>query len=220
MKGRSFRVGRKVWLAVGAGLCMVAVVILPTGQAEDKQPFHIKGMYVEGCSCSRPCACQLTGLESGCQGVYGLALASGTYQGTSLAGVKIAYGLGAGKWLRVYLDVPKGNQREAAANFAKAYGKMFGPVEAVKDAKVAIDGKDGKYTLTVDGGKVLKLVTEPVLGGDGKRPLMYSNIHDPLHSTVMQGASVSCTFNDGGHSFELKDSNAYFNGKIDTKGEL
>lgn len=196
------------------------VVAAASVWAADKQPFEAKGMFVEGCSCGRPCACQLTGIEPGCQGVNALALTGGSYQGVDLTGVKIAFGLGAGKWVRLYVDAPKPEQREAATAFAKAYSAAFGKIEEVKAARVEISGQAGTYTLKVDGGKIMNLVTEPVLGGDGKTPLMYSNIHDSLHPTVKQGKTVTGKYQDGGHAFELKDSNAYFHETFESKGSL
>ena len=73
---------------------------------------------------------------------------------------------------------------------------------------------------TIDGGKIMDLKSQSVMGGDGKTPLTYSNIHDPIHPTVMQGKVVSCTYSDGDHKFELKDSNAYFNHHIVSKGKV
>jgi hypothetical protein len=188
--------------------------------AAGKLPFTAAGTFVEGCSCNAPCGCELTGVEKGCNGVGAMTLTSGTYNGVSLAGAKIAYATGPGEWVRLYVDAANPRQRDAAKAFARAVYSAFGPIEAVKDAKISIAGKGGTYTMAVDGGKVMQLTTKPVLGGDNRTPIVISNIHDPLHPTVMQGRTVSGTYKDEKRSFTLKDSNSYFAPQMKSKGKI
>jgi hypothetical protein len=54
------------------------------------QPLHVTGQYVEGCSCIGVCPCELTCVLTGCEGVYGVKIASGACMGTDLSGSKIA----------------------------------------------------------------------------------------------------------------------------------
>ena len=42
----------------------------------------------------------------------------------------------------------------------------------------------------VDGGKTMKFVTEPLLGGDKRSPIVHSNIDNPILPTVYQGKTV------------------------------
>jgi hypothetical protein len=181
--------------------------------------FDVVGSYVEGCSCAAPCTCELTGPEMGCQGVGFIKIDHASYDGMDLSGVKSAYALGAGKWVVIYLDAPD-SKRAAAEAFMRASLAAFGPIEAVKSGHVTMEGRDGKTVSKVDGGAVMSLTTEPILGGDGKRPLQYSNIHDPVHPVVMQGKAVSGKYNDAGHSFDLSDSNSYFNDHFATHGQM
>ena len=59
-----------------------------------------------------------------------------------------------------------------------------------------------------------------VLGGDQRTPIVISNIHDPVHPTVMQGQTVSGTYHDGTRSFTLKGTNSYFTDRMKSKGKL
>jgi hypothetical protein len=59
----------------------------------------------------------------------------------------------------------------------------------VHDAKIDINGKDGAYTVKVDGGKIMTCTTEPVLGGDNKTPITHTNTKDALNPTMYQGPS-------------------------------
>src|SRR4051794_6944000 len=85
---------------------------LPPASAEAKSPFTVAGTYVEGCSCSAPCPCQLTGVAHGCNGVGAITLTSGSYRGVALNGVKIAYATVPGEWVRLYVDVRDPQQQE------------------------------------------------------------------------------------------------------------
>lgn len=117
------------------------------------------------------------------------------------------------------VDAPA-SKRAAAIGFMKAALAGFGKIESARPAKIAISGSRGSYTGTVDGGKVMTLKTAPVLGLDGKTPLTYSNIHDAVHPTVMQGKIVSESFSDGGHTFNSKGTNAFFNAHLRSSGKL
>jgi len=203
-------------------VCLVAL-LLPVSfvraKDEEKRPFEIEGMYVEGCSCRPPCACELTGVEMGCQGVGAFRFTGGKYMDTSLAGTGFAYGVEPGKWVRIYVDAKDAKQKEAVTALAKAALKDFGPCEGVKDAKVEVTGDGGKYSVKVDDA--FTLTTEPILGGDGKTPLVYSNIHDPLHPDVMQAKTTKCEYKDDKHSFKLDEGcNAYFHPKLKVSGKL
>ena len=205
---------------LGMVFMFVAVLGISLSQAQDKKPFNVKGLYVEGCSCSAPCGCEMTGLEMGCEGVGAVSISSGKYNGVDLSGVKIALGLGAGDWSRAYVQVAKPEQKEAAEAFAKAMASNYGKVEEIKDAKIDITGKDGKYTVKVDDGKIMELNTEPVIGGDNKTPVAHTNTHNALNSTMYQAKSISGTFTDGRHTIKLKDSNSYFNTKMSKSGNM
>jgi hypothetical protein len=92
-------------------------------------------------------------------------------------------------------------------------------VESAKPAKISIEGKDGKYTVQVDDGKIMKLTTEPVLGGDNKSPVTIGNTKSPLGKTFNQAKSLQCDYADGDRKFTFKDTNSYFYA-VNGKGEL
>ena len=77
--------------------------------------------------------------------------------------MRIAYATVPGDWVRLYVDVRSPAQRKAAEALGKAMFQAFGKIEAVKPAKVEVSGMGGKYTVSVDGGKTMKFVTEPIL---------------------------------------------------------
>lgn len=181
--------------------------------------FTVHGSYVEGCSCAGPCPCDLTGPNMSCEGVGFWRLDHASYDGMDISGVKGAMALGIGKWVAIYVDAPK-DKRDAAVNFFKDAFAAFGPITSVTDAKITIEGSGGTFNASVNDGAIMSLQTVPVLGFDNKNPLTYQNVQDPIARTIMQGKTVALMYNDGGHSFSLKDSNAYFNDHIRSQGEL
>jgi hypothetical protein len=192
-------------------------------RAADKVPYKVAGVYTETCACSVPCKCELTGeVPSSCIGVGAFKLTAGNFAGADLSGVSIAYAGKPGEWIRIYIDAPDQAHRATAEKLARAAFAAWGTFEAVKDAKVAIAGMDGAYTVTVDDGKIMKYSAAPVLGGDGKTALSIGNVFNPLTSVFLQGKSTELTvYHDDNRSIELPEGrNAYFNDKMQTNGEL
>ena len=106
-------------------------------------------------------------------------------------------------------------------DFGRAAFASFGPIKEVKAAKIDVSGADGKYTVTVDGGKIMKFETEPVLGGDGKTPIGYTNIKNAVNPTVYQGTCVSATYSDGDKDVTVaKGRNSHFNPKLKSRGKI
>jgi len=193
-------------------------------QDAKKHDYAVEGQYVEACSCRAPCACELTGdVMKSCQGVGAVDISKGTYNGVDLSGAKIAYALGVGEWVDVYVDAKSPQQAEATKALARAALKDFGPIQAVKDAKIDLTRAGYAYTVKVDGGKTMAFTTEPVMGRDGKTPLAHENIpHNAFNSTLLQGKSVTCSYHgEGKKEFSVdKGRNAYFNDKMKFKGEI
>ncbi len=208
----------RVTLAVLVAMALAAIE--GRGIAGEKQAFRVKGVFVEGCSCSVTCPCEIIDVAKGCEGVGAMTLESGQFNGTDLGGVKLAYAGAPGNWVFLYVDATTPAQREAALAFAKAYYGGWGKIENARDARIVIEGSDGTYSVKVDDGKTMSLKTEPVLGGDGKKPVVIRNTKSKLNPDIKQARAVSGSFKDGDHAFELKDSNSFFNDRMLAKGEL
>ena len=207
------------WFALVALAGMVSALAL-AAPPEGKLDFHTSSLFVEGCSCSIPCTCEMGQMRHGCQGVGAVVITSGSFNGTDLAGTRIAYATMPGSWIRLYLQSKSDVQGKALTEFAKRAFADFGKVESVKSAVVEVTGKDGNYSLKVDGGKIMELATEPVLGLDKKTPLSYNNTFNPISPTVMQGKTSKGSYHDGDRSFTLGGSNAYFNANAKGNGKV
>ena len=187
--------------------------------AATKKPFSVKGEFIDSCSCSIGCSCPMGVIESGCQGIGVMVIESGKFAGTDISGTKIAYAVAPGKWVRSYVDAPAAKQSAAAA-FAGGALAGFGKVEFVKPAHIAVSGSNGNYTYSVNGGTIMKASTRMIRGGDGRTPIMHTNLPDPLNDRFSQAKTVSGRYSDAGRSFQLKGSNSYFNDRLDKTGKL
>lgn len=199
---------------------LAMILISVAGLHGVKPDVKFDGMYVEGCGCSAPCPCEIVGIKMGCQGVGGFSISHGSFQGADVSGVRFAYATTPGDWVVCYVDAPTASKRAAGAALAKAAFHGWGKMGDVKSAPIAIHGSAGRYTLTVSGGKIMSLKTEPYLGLDKSKPIVYSNINSVLHPSVMQAKTTTCTYHDGDKSFELKGSNAYYNPALRVHGVL
>jgi hypothetical protein len=202
---------------------LLSLALATPSFAADKQPYHLSGIYTDTCTCSIPCTCDLTGdSPSMCKGVGAVAITHGDFSGADLSGVRFAYALVMGDWLRLYIDAPDPAHRAAAEKFLRVFCADWGKLESVGDAKIEIQERDGGYAVQVDGGKVMKFVIAPVIGGDGKTPLAHTNTHGAVTSTFLQGKSaIGTTYRDGIRSFDIPAGrNAYFNDKVDGGGSL
>jgi hypothetical protein len=199
---------------------LMTIIPLAAWAAGAKAPYRASGLYVEGCSCMGVCPCELTGLESGCQGVGAMRLSSGTYSGTNLAGAKIAYAAVPGTWVRLYVNGKNARQANAAAAFARATFSPMGKIESVRQVPIRITGSGGKYSVAVDNGRVMTFTTAPVIGGDKRTPIAHTNVKNPMVHTFYQGKTLSAAYHDGNRSFDLKGTNSYFNDRVMSSGRI
>jgi hypothetical protein len=215
-------------LAVLGCALLLAACSSPSGsKAADKEvasagsrPFTVSGSYLEACSCMPPCECEFTGPEMTCKGIGAYQFDKGTFDGADFSGTRVAYSLYIGKNVKLYVDAPDAAKRAAAEKFAREALKGFGPVSSVRDAKIEITGKDGTYTLKIDGGKTLTCTTEPVLGSD-KKAVAREGSHDVLNPTTYQATCTGATYADGDMKITLdKGKNAYFNQHMMASGKL
>jgi hypothetical protein len=206
-------------LNFSAYIVLLSLALAAQGVRAQEKPFDLSGVYLEGCSCKLVCACDLNGeMAKGCQVIGAAIVSSGTYGDADVSGTKIAFAVGD-KWVRTYIQASDPARTQAAESLAKALFSSYGAVETVTGAEIDLSGSDGNYTLTVNGGAVLELKTQPVIGADNKTAVTYTNYPDPLFHTIMQGRVVSGSYNDGEHHFTLEGSNSFFNQNWSASGK-
>lgn len=199
-----------------AFLIMVSsAVVLAQGKK-----FNVHGTYVEGCSCKIPCACSLNGeMAPSCQLMGAMIISSGDYGDVDLTGARLAFAAG-NKWVRLYVQSTDPSKAKAAEELGRALLSPYGKIESVSNAEIDLSGKDGTYTLSVNGGKTVLLKTQPVLGADQKTAVTYTNYPDPLLRTIMQAKTLSGSYSDDMHHFTLENSNSFFNQDLSASGEI
>lgn len=189
----------------------------------ERKAYHIAGIYTDTCTCRIPCTCDLTGdVPDSCLGIGAVAITHGDFSGSDLSGVRFAWAMDMGKWVRIYVDAPDSAHRAAAERFVRALCADWGTMESIRDAKIAISAKNGGYAAEVNGGSTMDFEIAPVIGGDGKTPLVHSNTHSQLTSTFLQGSSAKpSVFRDELRSFKIATGrNGYFDPNMDHSGTL
>ncbi len=204
------------------GYALYIVLAAATFGAE-KKPYHIAGVYTDTCTCRIPCTCDLTGdTPDSCLGVGVVDITHGDFSGSDLSGVRFAWAMDMGKWVRIYIDAPDATHRAAAEQFVRALCVDWGKMEVIRDAKIDISRKSGGYAAKVNGGSTMDFEIAPVMGGDGKTPLVHSNTHSQLTSTFLQGSSAKpSVFRDDDRVFNIAAGrNGYFDPNMDHSGSL
>ena len=184
--------------------------------------YQLKGLYLEGFDCGTSGQSQVafhTG-EKGCQGVGVMSLTGGQYYNVDLKGAKIAYATDAQNWTRIYVDAANAVQREAAIQFARKYFATFGNVDSVRDARINVEGANGSYTATIDGGNVLSMTVEPVKGADQSHPVKMENTANRLSPTLYQAKILNGSYSDSGKKINFNGVNGFYNDDLNTKGSL
>ena len=155
----------------------------------------------------------------GCEGVGAFQFDSGSFSGMNISGCKMAYAVAPGDYIVFYVDAPNAAKHKAVDDLCKTAFKGWGKM-TFRTGKIAIHGSNGGYSFDVDGGKVMSLKMSPTLGADKKSAMTYSNINSAMHPTVMQGKVLSGMFSGEGKSFTLKDTNAYFNNRLNVNSKF
>jgi len=186
----------------------------------DQVNFELKGIYLEGCTCKVVCACDLEGkMAEGCHVMGALIIESGSYENFKLSKAKIAFAMGD-KWVRIYMQTKDAEQNRMAAKLAQAIFSAYGIVESIQNAEIELFGSNGSYSLRVDGGKIIDMKTQPVIGANGKTAVTYTNYPDPLFQTIMQAKVISGNYNDDNRHFTLEGTNSFFNQEWSVSGKI
>ncbi len=193
-------------------------MILTIALAMAVQPFNFQAQFIESCSCKGVCVTEITGRDAGCHGVGAFVFQKGFYGGQDISGSAAAFAWDSGKWVRLYVDAPPA-RREHVTALIKAFVKDWGTLEGVQAASIFVGKAAGRFTLSIGRGRIASIDMKPVFGAGGKEPVTHANLASPLHSTLMQGETVSATFADE-HPFTLKGSNGFFNYHDVMKGRL
>lgn len=200
-----------------AFLTLLALLFLVGNAAEN---YKLEGTYIESCNCEHVVPCELGSGDQQCETLGAMILTGGEFMNVELNEAKLAYAVKPGEWVRVYIDARNPVQREALIAFATGYLSAYGKIEATKEARIEITGERGQYSVKVDDGRIMQLTTQPVIGGDNENPITFHNTKDKLNPEYMAAKTVFASFKDGERNLEFKDTNAFFNNDLDSKGSL
>jgi hypothetical protein len=163
--------------------------------AEQGSTWIVAGTMADACQCEVFCPCEFNSHPSfdNCDDAAILAISKGQYKNVDLSGQKVVVvsaspqgqrlvdAVGKLTFARIY--VPRSATEEQAAALGEIVRNVFGtfvgkiarisPDEKVVRADVAISTDSTRYTAKIPG--ILDLDMKPVLGGDGKSPIVVHN---------------------------------------------
>ena len=128
-----------------------------------------KGTYIEACNCEAICPCIVLSppTEGSCTALVGWHVDEGSFDGTDIGGLNVALLVHTpghmmdGNWkVALYTD-ERASESQAqalagifsgqAGGHLSALGPLIGEVLGVRPAKIAFDGGDKQFSLSVDG---------------------------------------------------------------------
>jgi hypothetical protein len=134
----------------------------------------------------------------------------GTYAGKDVSGVKFAYVMAPPDALLIYVDAPA-SKAALVENLAKRVFDGFGKLQGVRRATISLSGKGGRYAGQIGAGKIADFACSPVMGGDGKTPVILRNVLGDPYDDLWQAKVEKARFQDGTFRWELsKESSALY----------
>lgn len=203
-------------------LALAVLSLLCAGESQDKTPYLMKGMQIEGCECDVYCPCifskDATGLD--CRSISGWMIQEGNYGKTDLKGLVFAAALtksgkniekAMGKWEGILYLPEKATeeQRKGIESILKEeVGGAFSKLEVkTADVRIACPTPD-HHEVTI--GKLGELKITGLKGANGQVPVI-ENAPSPvaLPKTFCAKADVNA-YNDGVTKWDFAGRNGFY----------
>ncbi len=201
-----------------------------------KQEWRIQGDFLLNCNCDIWCPCVLSMGKA--DPTYGRCLSwwcihckQGHYGDVTLDGLTTALlletpgPLAEGGWtFAIYLD-ERGSPEADAALVDIFRGRAGGPIgwfsimisEYLGVKKVPISYEEQETGWRVNVPKLIDGTVEPILGADGKTPVMAKNTHYWVGPDVIVSKGTKSRYRDWGRNWDLSGQSAEF-ARIDWRG--
>ena len=187
-------------------------MVLVAAALTAKAPLHMRGVFVEACSCIGTCRYEVSGVNPGCNAIGGYSVSSGSFDDKDISGIKMAFVVAPKGLLYLYAECAP-SQSDITKRLMFTLFNDYGKSQGLHPAKIRIQrdgGPVGHFTLSIDSSDAASVQIEPVTGGDGKMPVVLHNVFGDPYDELWQAKVVNGSFNKSGHSFSLKGTNAYY----------
>ena len=177
-------------LPVGVALALV-ILSAPPRAAEPN--WHLVATVAESCSCTVSCPCNFGGepTRNPCEGNRLIAIRSGHYEGTDLAGVSFLVTFNMRNWSKIYLSDKVSDQQGKAveALLPIAFAGFHRGMLSFTKAPITMDITEKRVRFSGPESSV----EMDVLSGFGGKPVKVLNLPSPVFQDYTQYKSVSHT---------------------------
>jgi hypothetical protein len=175
---------------------LVAVTLLSAALTAPRAAaprWHVTATVAESCSCTLPCPCNFGGdpNRNPCEGNRLIAITSGHYEDTDLAGVAFLVTFTMREWSKIYVSDKVSEQQMAAveALLPIAFAGFHRGMLSLSKAPITMDITDRKVKFSGPESSV----EMDVMVGAGGKPVKILNLPNPAYQDYTQFKSVSHT---------------------------
>ena len=191
-----------------AAVTMVGVALQAPSRAAEPN-WHLVATVAESCSCTVSCPCNFGGEpnRNPCEGNRLIAITSGHYQGTDLAGVSFLVTFNMRNWSKIYVSDTVSEKQMAAVEsllpiaFAGFHRGMLSFTKApitmdISDRRVRFSGPESSVDMEV-------------MSGIGGKPVKVLNLPNPAYQDYTQYRSVVHTHASDKTTFSYSGTNGF-----------
>ena len=175
-----------------AGVALALVILSAPPRAAEPN-WHLVATVAESCSCTVSCPCNFGGepTRNPCEGNRLIAIRSGHYEGTDLAGVSFLVTFNMRNWSKIYLSDKVSDQQGKAveALLPIAFAGFHRGMLSFTKAPITMDITEKRVRFSGPESSV----EMDVLSGFGGKPVKVLNLPSPVFQDYTQYTSVSHT---------------------------
>src|SRR5258706_15007746 len=172
---------------VAASILFVALIAPPRAAAP---AWHLVATVAESCSCTISCPCNFGGEpnRNPCEGNRLIAIKSGHYESTDLAGVSFLVTFNMRNWSKIYLNDKVSAQQEKAveALLPVAFAGFHRGMLSFTKAPITMDLTEKRVRFSGPESSV----DMEVMSGFGGKPVKVLNLPNPAYQDYTQYRSV------------------------------
>ena len=173
-----------------AAATMVGVALQAPSRAAEPN-WHLVATVAESCSCTVSCPCNFGGEpnRNPCEGNRLIAITSGHYEGTDLAGVSFLVTFNMRNWSKIYVSdtVSEQQGRAVEALLPIAFAGFHRGMLSFTRAPITMDLSEKRVRFSGPESSV----DMEVMSGFGGKPVQIKNLPNPAYQDYTQYTSVS-----------------------------
>ena len=194
----------RTWLAVAA------IALAATAPPRAAEPdWHLVATVAESCSCTISCPCNFGGQpnRNPCEGNRLIAIKTGHYEGTDLAGVSFLVTFNMRNWSKIYVSDKVSEKQMAAveALMPIAFAGFHRGMLSFTKAPITMDITEKRVRFSGPESSV----DMEVMSGFGGKPVQIKNLPNPAYQDYTQYKSVLHTHHSDKATWSHSGTNGF-----------